>query len=963
MDPLGWTSQRAQVLTTLAREAFLRGATWVMPLEADAFWTCDGYIADILGDSPHGALACGATSVVSRATPQLRFHSDGRLSGFAGTIAITRGLSKRHGFPGQASGLDDGAALGRRRHRDESGLGERPALPPDSGARAQLLSQAESVRGWLGADEAELLLRATERAVMVCGSEAALVEIGSYCGKSTIVIAGCLSILGVNAALHAIDPHEGLLGASDSEIGVGVLSGSFDEFAANMSRAGLTDFVIPILSRSFDVEWSRAISLLFIDGLHDLASVRGDGSRFVPWVVQGGLVAFHDYAPFFPGVMQYVEELEASGAFRRVECASTLIVLERCGTTRHGWVTDPRQSEADRCSELPWFGPTRETPYGDGTPDDTLGRHVAIANLFAMHERARIRGADIDARLTATLEHLTSAQHDRRVQAEQAARRAAILEALGGKVREARHLEGTLRKEIDRHGRLLSRAEHELAEARAVADGLQAEFTRGTEAQAALVDELTEARAALSYEHGRRTFEVAALRTSLAASEARVAALLDSASWRVTAPVRAAYDVCLAIGHAVRKALPTIAPPEGDTRRFGVHGTGHEQAEAVSTPPMPTGLLVITEGVPMPDKDAGSDRLARVLTLLRRMGHPVTLVSDVEDARDSYAAALRSQGIDIVFGEAAALAHLARDAARYHTVLISRPDPALKYLFAVRAHMSGAKVVYDTVDLHWIRMSRAGRLTGDNETLARAEHYRRVEWLAIQGSDVTLTVTETERDTLIALDPALRVGVLPTIHAVEPLPTPWEDREGLLFIGSFLHTPNVDAMHHFITDVLPLVRRHLPDVVLTIIGSDLPQGIRDLASPAVRPVGHVADVRPYFGAARLLVCPIRFGAGMRGRIGHAMGHGLPVVTTALGAEGMSLADGETVLVADGPVAFSSAVVRLYNDRALWTHLAANGVAHVETTLSERVAAERLEALFPSPPSTPSLHDAREAREA
>ena len=145
-------------------------------------------------------------------------------------------------------------------------------------------------------------------------------------------------------------------------------------------------------------------------------------------------------------------------------------------------------------------------------------------------------------------------------------------------------------------------------------------------------------------------------------------------------------------------------------------------------------------------------------------------------------------------------------------------------------------------------------------------------------------MTEEERATLLAIEPALRVAV-PQHSLSGAVNEPWEKRSGLLFIGGFSHRPNIDAVRHFVRDVLPLVHDSLPEEVFTILGSDMPPEICELATSAIRPVGHVADVRQYFAAARMLIAPLRYGAGMKGKIGHAMSHGLPVVTTSVGAEG------------------------------------------------------------------------------
>ncbi|MGE0705112.1 MAG: glycosyltransferase, partial [Vicinamibacterales bacterium] len=510
---------------------------------------------------------------------------------------------------------------------------------------------------------------------------------------------------------------------------------------------------------------------------------------------------------------------------------------------------------------------------------------------------------------------------------------------------------------VERHGQLAARGTTDATPARAVADAMReelaqarAEISNLRTAPPRSEQELTRERPPARSEYDERArAEIEALRAELQAAQARVDDLLASASWRTMAPLRAAYDllhrvVARSTGDRSRpgeaRQAPTLAPNQLPTDEPPV-GTAHQEMSA------PHSLLVIAPALPTPDRDSGSLRLSSMLTLLRRAGHGITMLSTSADRQAPYAEDIGAQGITVVCGEAAGLDHLARHGRAYRTVLLVRPETALAWLFPVRVHAPNARVIYDTVDLHWVRMSRAATLSGDVALLDRAEHYRRVERFAAKAADFTLTVTDVEREALVELDPTLSVEVLPNIHAIEPLPGKWEERSGLVFIGGFFHEPNVDAVRHFAADILPIVHRRLPGLTFTIVGSDMPDEITSLQSTTVKPIGFVGDPRPHFEMARMLVAPLRYGAGMKGKIGHAMSHGLPVVTTTIGAEGMGLVHGDTALIADTPEAFAEAVVRLYSERQLWERLAARGLAHVEAVFSERAALRRLEALFPA----------------
>src|SRR5262249_35644149 len=141
----------------------------------------------------------------------------------------------------------------------------------------------------------------------------------------------------------------------------------------------------------------------------------------------------------------------------------------------------------------------------------------------------------------------------------------------------------------------------------------------------------------------------------------------------------------------------------------------------------------------------------------------------------------------------------------------------------------------------------------------------------------------------------------------------------------------------------------LPDVQLLVAGSYLSERMRRLASDAVRPIGFVEDLDPLFDSCRVFVAPLRYGAGMKGKIGQRMSLGVPVVTTTVGAEGLRLRNGVHALIEDSPEAFAAAVVHLYEDDALWRQLSSRSLSHVREHFSDEAARVRLERIFPVQP--------------
>jgi hypothetical protein len=205
------------------------------------------------------------------------------------------------------------------------------SIPPvGAELRQPILKEMRNIEGWLTASEADLLISATHRALSDCPHVSALVEVGSYCGRATTVIASVVRAVRATARVWAIDPHDGFVGAHDQ--GLERVGPTLETLHANIDRAHLSPFVEIVAAKAQDVPWTEPLCLLLIDGLHDYPNVLRDFSHFEPHLCDGALVAFHDYAEYFPGVPAFVDELCASGRYEAVARARSLIVLRRLPT-------------------------------------------------------------------------------------------------------------------------------------------------------------------------------------------------------------------------------------------------------------------------------------------------------------------------------------------------------------------------------------------------------------------------------------------------------------------------------------------------------------------------------------------------------------------------------------------------------------------------------------------------------
>ena len=351
-------------------------------------------------------------------------------------------------------------------------------------------------------------------------------------------------------------------------------------------------------------------------------------------------------------------------------------------------------------------------------------------------------------------------------------------------------------------------------------------------------------------------------------------------------------------------------------------------------------VLVIDAVTPQPDRDSGSLRMVNLMRLLREEGaHVVFLPADLRHC-DDHTRALQQLGVEAWHAPFVRRipAWLHEHGPRFDTVLVCRHHVMREMLPLLRRHAPQARVVLDTVDLHYLRERRGAEVMGDAAATRSADRTRTLELDVIARSDATLVVSQAERD-LLALDaPQATVEVLPNLHRIGGPGKPFAQRRDLVFVGGFRHPPNADAVHWFVSAVWPLLRMREPTLQLHVIGSDVTADVQALAAQSgVLIHGHVPDLQPYIDGARLAIAPLRYGAGVKGKVNLSMAHGQPVVATTCAVEGMHLSANEDVLLADDAAGFAEAVLRGYHDEALWQRLAAAGRANVERHFSADAA--------------------------
>jgi glycosyltransferase involved in cell wall biosynthesis len=220
---------------------------------------------------------------------------------------------------------------------------------------------------------------------------------------------------------------------------------------------------------------------------------------------------------------------------------------------------------------------------------------------------------------------------------------------------------------------------------------------------------------------------------------------------------------------------------------------------------------------------------------------------------------------------------------------------------------------------------------------------------ALRRADVVVATTSRDRDVFERMAPGPEKIVLPTGLDTDyfvPQDTAPEARN-VVFYGALSNPMNRDAVQYLVRDLLPRIRERVPGTRLTIVGAFPPPEVLDLArrDPLITVTGYVEDVRQPLARAGVVVCPLRFGYGIRGRIFELLSMSIPVVATSVAVEGMELRSGEGLLLADDPAGFAAAVSSLLLDPTLRSDLAARGRGIAVERMSIAATYDRLAVLL------------------
>ncbi|MFG6087452.1 class I SAM-dependent methyltransferase [Stenotrophomonas indicatrix] len=357
-------------------------------------------------------------------------------------------------------------------------------------------------------------------------------------------------------------------------------------------------------------------------------------------------------------------------------------------------------------------------------------------------------------------------------------------------------------------------------------------------------------------------------------------------------------------------------------------------------------VLIVDHYVPQPDRDAGSRTMVAFIDALLARGCVVKFWADNLYFDPIYSPPLQARGVEVMYGGqwVGGFARYLQENPHVRTVMLSRPHIAEHYIDALQKH-PGVRAVYYGHDLHFRRMDMEAQRNGDSDGDARSmEMLERRIWKAV---DRVLYPSAEEAQDVCVLEPSVDArAILPyAFDQFNDAAVPTQ-RAGILFVAGFAHGPNVDAAKWLVESVMPQVWARHPGVKLSLVGSNPTDAVRALADDHVEVTGFVSDeeLARRYGAARVAIVPLRFGAGVKGKVVEAMQQGLPLVTTGVGAQGLIGLDA-VATVADEADDLAAGVLSLLEDDALWLQRSRDAASYCRQQFSRDALGRALESAF------------------
>lgn len=366
-------------------------------------------------------------------------------------------------------------------------------------------------------------------------------------------------------------------------------------------------------------------------------------------------------------------------------------------------------------------------------------------------------------------------------------------------------------------------------------------------------------------------------------------------------------------------------------------------------------ILIIDATIPTPDQDAGSVTVWYFLKLFKELGYQVTFIPENLHDLSPYTEMVQGLGVECLYRPYLNNIedYIQENGYKFDTVMLYRVGCGGRFYETARKFAPNAKIIFDTVDLHFLREERQAKMEKDKEKsaqmLSSAYQTRDRELYLLKNADISIVLSEYEKE-MLARDWGIQnTFVIPIVLEVPGSKTTYEHRKDIAFIGGYQHTPNVDAVLYFVENIWPKVKKRINGVKFYVIGSKPTPEI--LALPEMDAdiivTGFIESLDPYLDNLKLTLAPLRYGAGIKGKIGSSLSYGVPCIATKVAAEGMGLENGKNILMSSDENSFVENLVASYNDNNKWNELSEKGLEFVEENYSTEATKKKLLALMNS----------------
>jgi len=346
-------------------------------------------------------------------------------------------------------------------------------------------------------------------------------------------------------------------------------------------------------------------------------------------------------------------------------------------------------------------------------------------------------------------------------------------------------------------------------------------------------------------------------------------------------------------------------------------------------------VVFVEVGIPKPDRDAASVTHLWYLKTMRALGFEIVYISAFsEEPQAPYSELLYRMGIKIISAHSPSdLQNRVKEELSSNGVLfVCRALLGSHLIPVVKSRTAEVKIVFNTVDLDFLRNERLAIVTRDGKRLDESLIAQFEEINLVSLADETLVVSSFEQELLQKELPSKSIRHVRLPYVVRDSKPSFRETSSVIFAGGFNHKPNYDSVLYLIREIWPHVQELDSGIELRIVGSDTPKEIMSLDNPGqgIHVLGFIDDLEGLIQTSRISLAPLLYGAGAKGKVLQALSLGIPVIGTKVAAEGMGLIDGFTITIAEEPKHFAKSIVDLYNNQKRWESLQDNGMTFVKS---------------------------------